>query len=245
MPSQLPPPYLSFDQDSAWHTSALQMAPVESLTLPSRLRRQNLSHATMSDMEATFTFENAHQKILNLEYSAKNSFLSGSGVQVNGHTNETESNAMDIDSDIDLPEPLDIQLFPKSNSTPTQGTTRRAHVFSAIEILRGWSQTHYGTRNVDVGLSPRRKIYSIPDKFSLPSSYPHIFNFRRRNSEGLAIHASVAASSAIADRIRDLAQIVGRVSAITEKEEMYSSLMRMREEYIEGWEGEDSEGEDD
>jgi hypothetical protein len=38
---------------------------------------------------------------------------------------------------------------------------------------------------------------------------------------------------------------VGRVSATTEREEMYSRLMRMREEYIEGWEGEDNEGEDD
>lgn len=245
IPSHLAPPYLTFDQDSPWHTSALQMAPAESVTLPSRLRRDNLSYATMSDMEATFTAENAHQKILNLEFSAKDPFQSGSSVQVNGHDNRTDPNAMDIDSDVDLPEPLDIQLFPKATSIPTQGTTRRAHIFSVVEVLRGCSRTQYGTRNAPAGLSSRKKTYSTPDEFPLPSSYPRIFSFRQRSSDVLAIHASVTTSSAIADRIRNLAQTVGRVSAITEREEMYSSLMRMRDEYIEGWEGEDSEGEDD
>jgi len=246
IPSHLPPPYLSFDQNSPWHTSALQMAPVESITLPSRLRLQNLSHATMSDMEATFTAENFHQKILHLEYSVKDPFASSSGTQVNGHVNRADPNAMDIDSDIDSPEPLDIQLFPKANPDPNQGIVRRrTHIFSVTEVLRGLNQTQYGTRNARVGVMPRRKTYSTPEELPLPSSYPHIFNFSQRSNEGLAIHTSVAASSAIADRIRDLAQTVGRISEVTEREEIYSSLMGMREEYIEGWEGEDSEGEGD
>ncbi len=200
----------------------------------------------MSDMEATFTVENAHQKILHLEYSAKDPFPGGSGVQVNGHLNGTDPNAMEVDSDINLPEPLDIQLSPKANPVPNQATARRrTHIFSVTEVLRGWNRTQYDTRNTLVGPSPRRKTYSTHEEFPLPSSYPHIFNFPGRSSEGLAIHVSVAASSAIADRIGDLAQTVGRVSAITEREEMYSSLMRMREEYVEGWESEDSDGEDD
>lgn len=246
IPSRQPPPYLRLDQYSPWHTSALQMAPVESITLPSRLRRENLSRITMSDMEATFTTENAHQKILHLEYSVKDHFLTGNSVQVNGHVNGTNSDAMDVDSDNDSPEPLDIDLFPKANSSSSQGTLRRRiHVFSAAEIFRGWYPTHSRTRNAPTGLSPRKETYSTPDQFPLPSSYPHIFNFSQQSSEGLAIHASVAASSAIADRIRDLAQMVGRVSDITEREDIYSSLMGLREEYIEGWEGEDSEWEDD
>jgi hypothetical protein len=198
----------------------------------------------MSDMEATFTAENAHQKILHLEYSVKDPFPSSGGAQVNGHTNATDPNAMDVDSDIDLSEPLDIRLFPKTNPIPDQGTVRRrTHVFSVTEVLRGWNRTQHGTRNTPVGLSPRRKTYSISEELPLPSSYPHIFNFSQRSNGGLAIHASVAASSAIADRIRDLGQTVGRISEITEREEIYSSLMGMREEYIEGWEGEDSQGE--
>ena len=60
------------------------------------------------------------------------------------------------------------------------------------------------------------------------------------------MRARLASGEGVAERLRAFGRVVGRLSALSEeREDVYSRLMGLAEEYVEGWEGASDDGEDD
>lgn len=239
--SSAPPSYLTYDPASQWHTSALQMAALESTTLPSRLRVNNPAHATMSDLESVFVTENPNRTILNLSFSASDPSSGSTTEIINGPANGAE--LMDLDEPAE-PDPLDITLSPTTQNSGQPTSAQSKHTFSHIDVLRGcWNLPRHDP------FSPSTftvRTYETTHLFPLPSSYPQIFRFSSHaGEEGLAIHARVASMSGVAEWLQQSARVVGRTVDVGEREEMYSELRRMAEEYVEGLDGGSDSGSDD
>lgn len=236
------PAYLSYDPASRWHTSALQMAGLESITLPSRLRVDNPARTMMADLEMAFTAENPNQKILDLSMSAKVDSSRRTNGIVNGPANGAD--AMDLDEP-DEPEALDIALSPGVRSSAQRTGGRKQHTFSRVDVLRGhWTLS--SPRDPFSSSALTARSYETTHLFPLPSSYPHIFRFPRHSSEeGLAVHARIASTSEVAERLQQSARVMGGAVEVEEREEMYAELRRMAEEYVEGWDAGSDSGSDD
>jgi hypothetical protein len=234
-----------------WHTAALQAIALESATLPSRLKTTTeRSRTTLDDIEGTFTNE-AKRNILQLEFTAKDPEAEGD-YQINGTGHDTRIVNGIVDSDDSPIEPsrLNIDLFRIPPST--QRPVNRMHTFSRINLYRGTWPLDRDVEDREVNqrgrLQRQQSViqqYNLPLLYPLPSSYPAIFSFPSHSStEELAIHAALSSSTAVADRIRYLADIVRRSVGVEEREGLRADLLTMAEEYVEGWE-EGSSDEDD
>lgn len=63
-------------------------------------------------------------------------------------------------------------------------------------------------------------------------------------TNGLATHTALSSSTSVAHRIRGLAEIVGRVVGVEEREGLRSDLLRVGEEYVDGWDSGSDEDDD-
>ncbi|KAF2084884.1 tubulin nucleotide-binding domain-like protein [Saccharata proteae CBS 121410] len=246
------PPYLHLNPSSRWHTSALQAAAIESITLPSRLRTSHSSFQTLSSMEATFN-NNGNQKVAAPQMSvadpdslaetlretladrdARAAKKTKSGNE-DSSAPETELNALDMDLE-----------------------ARKEHVFGRAETLRGAWETpdvveerNAAARDRRFAQGPVVQRYHTPLLFPVLDSYPHIFNVTNdangSSPKALAVQASLSTSSAIATRLRYLGGVVPRLVSIEDRETLSNGLKTMAEEYEEGWESglEDSDEDDD
>ena len=68
IPSTQLPQYVNLDRNSQWHTSALLSAASESITLSTRLRRDNEKYGFVDDLEAALNV-NGNQRIAQLQCS--------------------------------------------------------------------------------------------------------------------------------------------------------------------------------
>ncbi|KAK4545231.1 hypothetical protein LTR36_003411 [Oleoguttula mirabilis] len=255
VPARLPG-YVEMDGASAWHTSALQAAAVESVTLPTRLRRAEAGRATFGDLETTLSNDgNRRLAALGLTASVAED-LEEQGQQVNGHEDSRMTNGYTNGRGDEHEQPankLDIDFFPDIASSSRAGRTseRRTHTFSTVESLRGpWkSPDDIADTNADsrdrrrFADGPRATTHQTNLLFPLLTSYPQIFRFR--GQEMLALKASVSTSTAVADRIRSLEGTARRVVGLEERETLCDGLVGMAEEYEEGWSGDEEEGDDD
>lgn len=255
------PGYLKVDATSPWHTTALQSTIVESLTLPSRLRLDNPSRASLSDLESVFLGE-AKRNIVEAGLSIKQ--VTRSSLVTNG--NQTNGEGGDIrmrnghssydDEDYEAIAPLDISLFqtgiPASTVPAGLQQNLRSHTFATTHVQRGYWPPPWVNPPQSIRINTtmlNRNLYDTTQLFPVPSSFPSIFDISKDPTEdmeldsedapvpSLAVHASLSATTAIANRLRALTQFVGRSVFIgrDEKEDMYSDLKNLADEYVEGW----------
>jgi hypothetical protein len=241
------PSYVSLDYKFKWHTSALQAAALETLSLPSRLRSTTQNQSLLSDMEQLFTARSAHRKILQAELSVRNEAVQTNGIVngvVNGVTTTSATQHRGTDVTMQDTDPtatalantsLDISLFPPA---PQPTPPPRTHLFSRLTMRRGIASDASRTvTSHDDPSAPLVHGYSSTLAFPALSSYPRIFG---RNSgggdDGLAMTASLSANSHISVWLRGVAEEARVVLGWEEREEMSSELRTWAEEYVEGWE---------
>lgn len=253
IPSSLPS-YISLDGSSRWHTSALQAAGIESLTLPTRLRRHQSAYASFDSLEATLNGDGkrriaaCYMSVSDAAVLEEQSVIDGSSDfrMTNGHSYDEE----DFEAN---EKKLDIDLFPDltRNITSARQQSRQSHTFSKVEALRGsWrkqsdiQQSNEDARDRfastdDVWTS----IHQSPLLFPILSSYPQLFHFADRPQK-LAIQASVSTSTAIAGQIRGLEGVARRMVSLDEREALCDGLAALADEYEDGWMSDDDSDDD-
>lgn len=66
-------------------------------------------------------------------------------------------------------------------------------------------------------------------------SFPHNLFSGSSPEAGIKVYASLAATSAVADRIKGLQAIAGRAAGVDEREALINGLGEIRETYEQGW----------
>jgi len=243
------PHYMSLDASSRWHTSALQAALLESITLPTRLRRQQSGRASFDELETSLRNEgNRRVAAAGLSFEDPAQLKEQAGANrdhdsrmTNGHTNGYTDTIGDS---------LDTDFFPHfATSTSGRALGTRSHIFSKVEALRGqWKAEDDITDSNEEARSrfadgPRATTYQSQLLFPILPSYPDIVRFQG-HPETVAIKAAVSTSTTVADRIRGLEAAARRMVGIDEREALCDGLVTMAEEYEEGW-SDDEEGNED
>lgn len=205
----------------------------------------------MSDFEVQFTNE-INRNILEVEVSAKDPGAYSDPV-TNGVTDHRMTNGFDEEDEAPKePECLDIRL-----SKYERGSSRRTHTFTRINVFRGtWPALKESSGQTVI------QTFETPLLFNLPSSFPEIFKYphhlpgdfstgsdlpvytMQAPTEGLALHTALSSSTSVAQRIRGLAEIVGRVVGVEEREGLRSDLLKIGEEYVDGWDSGSDEDDD-
>ena len=252
------------DRSSPWQTSALQAAALESITIPSRLHLDDSSHDALASLEAVFT-NDSNRRILELSLGCRDprSVLN----EANGaHDPRTQSNGIHDSEAMDVVEAtdaagLDIDLFRLGDAIPSAtgtASTRHSpsHTFSQVHVQRGTWPSPFATPTLELPPADRlsRRVYDSTLLFPLLSSYPRIFHFADpppehtrgvQEEEGLAIHAALKATTRVARRLRGIAEMARRTVGIEERENLVAEVSALAEEYVEGWEESDEEGDED
>ncbi|KAH7080898.1 protein DML1 [Paraphoma chrysanthemicola] len=246
-PSRLPS-YLSLDPTSPWHVGALQAIGVESMTISSRLRTSVGGRGTLQDLEDTIN-STGKRRIAKLELSIADpevlsdnaakeaSQAEKSGSMTSQHTSEGDNGLGSFD----------IDVFTRDYRVLARRPGRKEHIFGRAESSRGnWDIAEDGGGRdphdrFDQG--PALQRYSVPILFPLLDSYPSsIFDVGSGHATKLAVHAGLTTSTAVADQVRAVEQIVKRLVGIEEREALCNGLQVIAEEYDEGWDsGSDSD----
>jgi hypothetical protein len=207
----------------------------------------------LDDIENIFTTE-ARRNTLQLEFSVKDpdaeekNGMNGAGTHQ--HDSRMANGIADYDDGPREPESLDIDLFRTSPPMPMR--RNRMHTFARMDLLRGsWpldrdvEDEEINRRAHPHGQQAIIQQYTTSLLLPLPSSYPSIFHFpSHRSTEEVAVHAALSSSTAVADRMRYIADIVRRSVGVEEREGLRADLLTMAEEYVEGWEEGSSEDDD-
>ena len=243
--------YLSLDSSSAWHTSALAVALVESITLPARLRSSENARATFEQMETTLN-NDGNRKIVASALSVKDPDQLNDRSESTGQTDTRMTNGNTNSHVENSVQQLDISLFPNMNAALNTGDRRldrREHMFSKMESLRGsWSSSieideSNGASRERFADGPRTIVHQSQLLFPVLPSYPRIFAFNDR-PERLATKAAISTSTAVSDQLRELETSARRLIGIDEREALCDGLASMAEEYVEGWTGSDESDDD-
>jgi len=88
--------------------------------------------------------------------------------------------------------------------------------------------------------------YNAPILFPLLDSFPaSIFQVGSGRATELAVHAGLTTSTAVADQVRAIEQVVKRLVSVEERESLCNGLQVLAEEYDEGWDsGTDSDNDE-
>ncbi|KAK7727553.1 mtDNA inheritance, partitioning of the mitochondrial organelle [Cytospora paraplurivora] len=253
IPSSLPPRVrnaLSLDPSSAWHTSALLSAAMESATLPSRLKdpanRETLGH--MTDRL------NVHgkQTVANLQMS-----FSGAGaVPQSRDAGGEPKDGLRLDMDF---RPAD-DLGSDGGRRQQNGFHGGPKIFSQVLASRG-DRTGGDGDDQDVDMDEdeddkaRRRArgeavsrtYRSRLSYPLPSSFPQIFRDDKGEAlrEGIAVTTSLSTDTELSGRLKALRSTVSRLIGIEDRETLSNELAEMADEYHEGWSSGSDSGEDD
>ncbi|XPS75755.1 mtDNA inheritance, partitioning of the mitochondrial organelle [Ascochyta lentis] len=246
-PAKLPS-YLSLDATSAWHVSALQAVGVESMTLSSRLRNSNGRDGTLQDIEDTIN-STGKRRIAKFEMNiADPDALSDkldrtARAEKVGHSSSRRTS----ESEAQLSS-FDIDTFSKDYRLASSRVSKREHIFARAEACRGpWSLPDDAGRNPRdrYGDGPGIQRYTAPLLFPVLDSFPPIFDVGSGHTEKLAVHAGLTTSTAVAEQVRAIEQIVKRLVAVDEREALCNGLQVIAEEYDEGWDGDFTDSDDD
>jgi hypothetical protein len=151
IPSRLPD-YSALDSTSMWHTTAILATAVESVTLPSRIRRGEAGFASLGDLEEILNL-NGRQQIARLQFSIPERSRTGSRGMASSYGEHRERMADRIvnpDSVRDSPgrdgyggrHPcnVDIDLLPELAPVAIAGSRRPASgvtTFGRVWTFRG------------------------------------------------------------------------------------------------------------
>jgi len=87
--------------------------------------------------------------------------------------------------------------------------------------------------------------YTAPLLFPALDSFPSIFDLGIGHTEKFAVHAGLTTSTAVAEQVRAIEEIVKRLVAVDEREALCNGLQVIAEEYDEGWDGDFTDSDDD
>jgi hypothetical protein len=111
--------------------------------------------------------------------------------------------------------------------------------------IRTWFSATVACRHpgYEVSTNANHFRYIAPILFPLLDSFPaSIFDVGSGQASKLAVHTGLTTSTAVADQVRAMEQIVKRLVRIEEREALCNGLQVIAEEYDEGWDsGTDSD----
>jgi hypothetical protein len=246
------PTYLSLDASSPWHTSAVQTAMIESITLTARLRETESARATFDQIETTLN-DDGNRRIVAAGMSLDDpSHLQEMNDAAGKDTRMTNGVTEQNEDDYEIAN-VEIDMFAGMHSFSNESGRRlggRTHPFSLLESLRGPWKAEDDIDNANVNFrnrfnnGPRRATHQSSLLFPILSSYPKIFRLPGR-PEKLAVKASMSTSTRVADQVRELERTARRLVAVDEREALCDGLSRIAEVYEEGWDGSDGSDDDD
>lgn len=172
MPSTKLPSYVTLDPRSQWHVSALFSTALESMTLPSRLKK---SRETL-DQIANAMNVNGNQNIAKLRMSISREKEVSEDERPSRLEVRAQSRDVRIPSqnrsdnyavqDSEDPSVFDIDFFPADAIEHVRGrqAAKKAHVFGQAEIYRGEKeQQNYEANEGDEGQDrARRRAAGLP-----------------------------------------------------------------------------------
>ncbi|KAF1844121.1 tubulin nucleotide-binding domain-like protein [Cucurbitaria berberidis CBS 394.84] len=246
------PGYLSMDATSSWHIAALQAVGLESMTISSRLRTSLGGRGTLQDLENTIN-STGKRRIGKFEMSvADPDVLSqnapGEIASAEKAGSTTSRRTSDDDSQLSN---FDIDVFTRDYRVTSRRPGKKEHTFGRAESSRGdWALSDdYGGRDPHDRFEngPAVQRFTAPILFPLLDSFPaSIFDVGSGHATKLGVHAGLSTSTAVADQIRAVEQVVKRMVGIEEREALCNGLQVLAEEYDEGWDsGTDSDDDDE
>ncbi|ORY16415.1 tubulin domain-domain-containing protein [Clohesyomyces aquaticus] len=245
------PSYLSIDKSSPWHIGALHAVAIESMTISSRLRSSDGSRGSLQDMEDTFN-STGKRRIAKLELSiADPDVLEEKSDVLIAQAEKAGSVALRRESEGEDEQlsKFDMDVFTKDYRTSVSSSKRKDHVFGRVEASRGQWSLAEGSGGRDPrdrsGQGPAVQRFSAPLLFPLLDSFPSIFHVGSGHNKKLAVYSALTTSTAVADQIRLIEQIVRRTVSVDEREVLCDGLQTIAEEYDEGWDSGSDSDEDD
>ncbi|KAF2222480.1 tubulin domain-containing protein [Elsinoe ampelina] len=261
------PSYItSFLPSSKWHTSALQLTALESVTLPSRLRLDNSSRTSLTDIEALLSNSGKRRMAqLSLSLSPSQQAPNGSTSQpsdarlptTNGslhHPDSSDDDPTTLPLDIDMaPTPPSLSppaRGPHSHNSPDQVFARHLSlrstqpVYSSLEIadLNTQSQDRFSSFAAQ---GTRVSIHQSNLLFPVLSSFPRIFDFAEGEAGKVGVESALTAGTKVGRDLRAWERVGRRVLGVEVREEMGEVLAGLAGEYEEGFEGGSGSGDDD
>ncbi|KAL1838142.1 hypothetical protein VTJ49DRAFT_2993 [Mycothermus thermophilus] len=262
------PSRIHLDGTSAWHTSALLAAAVESATLPSRLR-DPLRRDTLGNM-ADLLNTMGKQRVAGLQmgFPSPPPPLPTNGAQ-EGTARQQPRRCKLSEEDLAEGVRLDMRFTPSDQLDAPSARLNgfygvsKPRVFSQLVAARGYDddEMYEETEEVDeAGRRVRRssyepvtKSYTTPLGFPLLSSFPSIFlrpdgeeiPVTEESSPSLAVTSSLSTDSSVSGRIKQLRGAVLRSIGVEEREALGAEMMDMADEYHEGWSSGSDDGDDD
>ncbi|MCJ1251508.1 mtDNA inheritance, partitioning of the mitochondrial organelle [Trapelia coarctata] len=263
IPQRLPN-YVVVDRKSEWHTSALLATAIESMTLPCRLRGDDRTHPTFDSFEAALNV-NGNQRIARLQASVLDPQVLEDRLKkeakLGGHDRRapTATRSHMLLDEEDHREPRgdgqdpDIDLLPgETRPLPYQSmkSPKPAHVFGRVDSVRGpFKEGDSQERNEDEGFSGKRRRatgmpvaerYHSSLQYELLETFPNIFETVSAK-KSVAVRARLSTTTGVANRVKVLQAVVGRMIGLDEREALSNGLGEIAEAYEEGW----SSGSDD
>ncbi|EEH08516.1 misato [Histoplasma capsulatum G186AR] len=240
-PPRKVPTYVHSDLRSEWYSSALVLAAVESVTLPTRIRSHRGNSSWLPAQERP-------QKIFDLRTAILKEHDEPEPDRPAGRNKQTLIAEDEVEQDEGLLEGFDID-FSWSNSARSQ----KLHVFGQVQVSRGSDvQADLASRlpsqpSVGQSLGPpgALQMYYIPLALPLLDSFPSdLFTGRGPSSSGLNVRASLSSTSQIGGKVRDLQNFASRLIGVDEREALVNGLGEISEAYQERWESDSDSGDD-
>lgn len=253
VPPTQTPPYVRIDRDSQWHTSALLSAALESMTLPTRLRRDNQKRGFFDDLGAALNV-NGNQRIAQLQCSILDyENLPLELATTHGSADDrapSGNNPVLVEEDgLKLAEVRLDMNFSCCNTWSTSPFATQQNlsdrVFGAVEITRTKFEAAKDKATGEDGFiyaQKRRRFAALPVieryhssvEYPLLDSFPPIFSA----SPGLAqvaVHTSLSTTTGISKRVKALQRMVSRTANLDERETLSNGLGEISEAYEDGW----------
>ncbi|KAF2120000.1 tubulin domain-containing protein [Lophiotrema nucula] len=244
-------PYLTLDYTSPWHVGALQAVAVESMTISSRLRSLDTTRGSLQNLEEIIN-STGKRRIAKLEMSiADPDVLEEKAEDRIAQAEKAGSTGSKRESDGDEElTSFDIDVYTKDYRIGSAGRARKEHIFGRAEASRGeWDIAENDERDPHDRFSdgPAVQRYSAPLLFPLLDSFPSIFDVGKGQSKKIAVYSGLTTSTAVAEQVRSIEQIVRRLQLVSldEREALSNGLQAVAEEYDEGWDSGSDSDEDD
>ncbi|PSR83777.1 tubulin domain-domain-containing protein [Coniella lustricola] len=240
---------LALDTSSAWHTSALLSAAIESATLPSRLKdtenRETLG--TMADML------NVHgkQTVADLQMS----FADADALPHSVGAGDKPQDGLKLDLDF-RPED-DASGSAAGGRMGQNGFRSTSKILSQVVANRGERAVDDDCDEEDEGVDRRERRrtrgealgrrYRTTLDYPLLDSYPQIYRDEKGQAlkDKIAITTSLSTDTALSGRLKTLRGTVTRLFGLEERENLSNELAEMADEYHEGWSSGSDFGDDD
>lgn len=143
---------------------------------------------------------------------------------------------------------FDMDVYSHEYKAAAKGGRKKQQLFGRAETSRGkWNLSDEdGIDPHDpFGQGPALQRYSAPILYPVLDSFPSIFHVGSGNSKKLAVHSALSTSTAVANQIRTMDEVVRRMIGLEDRETLSNGLQVMAEEYEEGYDSGSDSGHDD